>query len=202
VLENAPRYIRDSLVFPYDEGPNFITELARSQPGSFKAVNDALADPPQSTEQILHPEKYLADKRDQPITVTLQPLTDTLGAGWTLTDTDTLGEFDLKEMMEINGVDDSAAWEGWGGAGYDMYSKGNDALLLMQSKWDTDKDAVEFDSALNESMTGKYKIIDTKDGMLRSDDRRTFGIKRSGDMVTLVSGTDQAAVQRVMAAIK
>ena len=38
----------------------------RAQNG-FESVNKALAYPPQSTEQILHPEKYLDSPRDEPI---------------------------------------------------------------------------------------------------------------------------------------
>ena len=39
-------------------------------------------DPPKSTEQIMHPEKYLNKPRDNPLPVTMPDLTKTLGAGW------------------------------------------------------------------------------------------------------------------------
>jgi hypothetical protein len=204
VLERSPRYIRDSLTFPYDQGPLFVSELAAKQPGSFKGVNDALADPPKSTEQILHPEKYLNKPRDEPVSVSLMPLTDTLGAGWTFQDTDTLGEFDIKEMLQINNVDNEAAWAGWGGAGYALYTNGEKSLVLMQSKWDTKDDAAEFTSALEESLA-RYKKTATSGGAIWTDssDTRTFGVKRTGnDGVTLVAGTDMVAVQHVLDAAK
>lgn len=59
VADRTPLYLVDSLYFPYIVGPTFITALAQAQPGSYKGINDALADPPVSSEQILHPEKYL-----------------------------------------------------------------------------------------------------------------------------------------------
>lgn len=197
VLDSAPRYLRDSLVFPYEQGPMFIEALAKSQPGSFKGVNDALADPPQSTEQVLHPEKYLDKPRDEPVSVSLPPLTDTLGAGWTFRDTDTMGEFDLKEMLQINGVDNADAWEGWGGGRYDLYQNGDSALVLLQTRWDASKDATEFGDAVEQSLNSLQKS-----GGLWSDSKRTVGLKHSGDTVTLVASTDRTAVLHVLAAIK
>ena len=158
VLDAAPQYIRDSLEFPYDQGPRFVLALVKPDAGqgnvSFKSVDDALADPPKSTEQIIHPEKYMdKQNRDEPVTVTLPPLTDTLGTGWTQTDTDTLGEFDLQEMLKINNVDESQATDaaaGWGGAQYALYQKGDSALVQTIIDWDTSTDAAEFESAMRQ----------------------------------------------------
>lgn len=197
VLDSAPRYIRNSLIFPYEQGPTFIEALARAQPGSFKGVNDALADPPQSTEQILHPEKYLEKPRDEPIAVSLPPLTTTLGAGWTFADTDTMGEFDLRELLQINSVDDPDAWEGWGGGRYDLYQKGDTSLLLLQTRWDTARDAAEFNTAMQQSLESL-----TKTNGLWSDGKRTFGLKRTGDTITFVGSTDSAAAQRALDEVK
>ncbi len=197
VLDSAPRYIRDSLIFPYEQGPTFIQALAKAQPGSYKGVNDALADPPQSTEQVLHPEKYLNKPRDEPVSVSLQPLTDTLGAGWTFRNSDTMGEFDLKEMLQVNGVDDAKAWEGWGGGSYAFYQNGDNALVFLQTRWDTVKDATEFGDAVQQSLDSL-----NKNSGLWSDSKRAFGLKRFGDAVTFVGGTDRTAVLHTLAAVK
>ena len=173
----------------------FIEALASAQPGSYKGVNDALADPPQSTEQVLHPEKYLDKPRDEPMPVSLPPLTNTLGAGWTYRDTDTMGEFDLKEMLQINNVDDANAWEGWGGGRYALYQKGDAALVILGTVWDTSTDATEFNAAMQTSL-GSLK----KDGTLWTDDKRFFGLKHAASSVTFVGGTDRAAVQRAIEA--
>ena len=107
VLDKAPAYIRDGLLFPYDQGALFVTTLLQQHNLDFSGVDAALADPPKSTEQILHSEKYLDSPRDNPKLVTMTPLTDTLGAGWAFTETDTLGEFDLQELLKSNGVPDT-----------------------------------------------------------------------------------------------
>ena len=59
----APAVIRQSMLFPYEQGLRFVRTLYAQ--GGWDAVNDAYRDPPRSTEQLLHPERYLGD-RDQP----------------------------------------------------------------------------------------------------------------------------------------
>src|SRR5215468_1969894 len=58
-IDRAPLAIREAMLFPYRAGFGFIAALRRRQPWS--AVDAAFARPPRSTEQILHPERYLAD---------------------------------------------------------------------------------------------------------------------------------------------
>ena len=64
-IDRAPLVIRDEVIFPYREGALFAISLWRS--GGFDNVNRAFANPPRSTEQIIHPEKYVA--ADQPAQV-------------------------------------------------------------------------------------------------------------------------------------
>jgi hypothetical protein len=196
-LDKAPAYIRESLLFPYSQGVEFA--LALYQQGGFAALNRALADPPQSSEQILHPDKYLAAKRDAPLPVTLPPLTDTLGTGWTLDDYDTLGEFDLGMMLKTQGVDDPEAVAGWGGARYAYYKSDSDTggLVIMGTRWDTTKDAGEFDTALRESLAKAQR-----QGEVWQDGDRYAAVYRAGDQVMFVGGTDRALVERVLGTLK
>src|SRR5256884_249972 len=69
-LNKAPRAVRESLLFPYQEGLNWTRELYRL--GGWSEVSEAFTTLPQSTEQILHPAKYLA--REAPVKVTLPDL--------------------------------------------------------------------------------------------------------------------------------
>jgi len=190
----APVYLEEAWQFPYREGSQFI--FAITAPGNFKPVDAAFADPPQSSEQIMHPEKYLSQPRDVPLPVALPPLTDTLGVGWTLKDTDTLGEFDLDIMLRENYILDSNASEGWGGARYDLYENGDDALVIMGTRWDTKKDATEWEEALTESFKAKQKYDPYEP--LWHDLYRSWGIKRSGEQIMFVSGTKLSAVRQVL----
>lgn len=65
----APPVLLRSLIAPYVDGLAFANELRRS--GGFAAVDEAWREPPQSTEQLLHIEKYRA--REAPLVVPLPP---------------------------------------------------------------------------------------------------------------------------------
>ncbi|HUS15518.1 MAG TPA: hypothetical protein VM536_10945 [Chloroflexia bacterium] len=195
VLDKAPAYIRESLIFPYDQGGNFVVELYKR--GGFSAIDKAFAAPPQSSEQILHPEKYLATPQDPPVDVSLPPLTSTLGTGWKQSSSDTVGEFDLGVLLRTNGVDDPAAAAGWGGARYAAYEGNGAAVLILGTRWDTPQDAVEFESA----MTKTFAQAEESDGVW-SIGGRFFAMQRAGDAVTVVSGTDRDAVTRALGAVK
>jgi hypothetical protein len=195
-LDRAPAYLRESLIFPYQAGAQFIVALARK--GGYAAVDTALADPPQSSEQILHPEKYLASPRDEPLPIALAALTDTLGAGWSYQDSDTLGEFDLQILLRENGVKQpDAAAAGWGGARYALYRNGEMALVILGTRWDSANDAGEFATALEQSLAASKRV-----GTLWSDGERFFGFAQSGDQVIYVASTDQAAAEQALAAVK
>jgi hypothetical protein len=75
-LNKAPRAVRESLLFPYQEGLNWTRELYRL--GGWKEVSEAFTTLPQSTEQILHPTKYLA--HESPVKVVLPDLALILNA--------------------------------------------------------------------------------------------------------------------------
>jgi hypothetical protein len=65
----APPILVRSLLAPYVDGLAFTNYLRRR--GGFAAVDDAWRAPPVSTEQLLHPEKFLA--HEPPLTVPLAP---------------------------------------------------------------------------------------------------------------------------------
>ncbi len=198
VADSAPKYIKDSLYFPYDQGVQFVIALGILK--GYGPINKALQDPPVSSEQIIHPEKYTGTPRDLPKPVALTPLTDTLGAGWTMPENGTLGEFDLQEMLEQTSLgktqaDNAAA--GWGGAIYNYYENGDKHLVVFNTAWDTKKDADEFETALNDSFASY-----TKNGTTWSDGTRFFSIKRTGDAIAVGASTDQPSLEKAMAALK
>jgi len=166
----------------------------------YGAVNKALQDPPVSSEQILHPEKYTNTPRDLPKPVALTPLTDTLGAGWTMPTNGTLGEFDFQEMLGQTNLSKSqadAAAAGWGGAVYNYYENADKKLAVFNTVWDTKKDADEFETAIKDSFSSYQQ-----NGTTWTDGKRFFAIKRIGDAIAVGAATDQPALEKAMAALK
>jgi hypothetical protein len=73
-LDKAPRALRESLLFPYQEGLIWTRRLYGE--GGWDRVSKAFTELPQSTEQILHPEKYFA--HEAPVKMTLPDITPLL----------------------------------------------------------------------------------------------------------------------------
>jgi hypothetical protein len=165
-LRAAPAFLRRSLLAPYLLGLGF---LLRGDPHRLsesgvdpRDLDRAFRDPPLSSEQILHPEKYWDETRqDVPLPVTLPDLSPDLGEGWSLVGTGTLGELALAQLAGSEGPDlaspDASAPAHWtneaarGIAGdlYQHYVNGDRSLTVLGTLWDTVRDAREFRLSLS-----------------------------------------------------
>lgn len=154
--KSVPPYIQRSLEFSYTGGQDFVNAL-RDRGGGWRLVNRALAKrPPVSTEQVLHPDKYLHFER--PLHVSIGRLG--LGRAWRRTARGVMGEADTSELLRLGSPSLAAgAATGWGGARYELWSdaraRGSCAapcrradVLAVRWRWDTPRDAREFDAAL------------------------------------------------------
>jgi hypothetical protein len=145
----APAWFRDTLLFSYLQGAAFCLEVRRQ--GGQKLLDYAFTtDPPRSTEQILHPEKWYG-RRDDPIVLRLPDLAAEL-PGYTRAAEGELGELGIRIYLRegLGDVDRAAAAaDGWGGDRFAVYEKkeGN-RLIVWVSVWDTDADAGELRAAL------------------------------------------------------
>jgi hypothetical protein len=153
-IKNAPAYIQQTSLFPYNDGLAFVQELR--QTGGYDAVNAAFARPPDSTEQILHEDKYVAGEK--PIAVAIAAdLPARLGAGWTADAQDTLGELVLRVWLEQGGVprsDAAAAAAGWGGDRLALLRGPNGDAVALETAWDTPDDADAFATAATQALGG------------------------------------------------
>jgi PKD repeat protein len=141
-FEAAPQILQEQFLFPYTSGADFVAALW--QEGGWDAVNQAYSDPPQSTEQILHPEKYF--NRDEPQAVSMPDLASALGTGWTQLDSDIMGELGMKVYLEaFVDTEEAAAAAGWDGDRY-VFLKDAEGkrVLALSSVWDSVWDASEF----------------------------------------------------------
>jgi hypothetical protein len=109
---NTPHVMRMSLVAPYIDGTLFVHALRRK--GGWSAVNHAWDNPPTTSEQILHVDKWEAH---EPAIDVADPTLRALGAGWTVADADTYGELGVRLALgEWLGAERAGAnAAGWGG---------------------------------------------------------------------------------------
>ena len=134
------------LTFPIQQGVGFARGLFLK--AGWAGVDQAYADPPISTEQILHPERYPNDKPRPP---ELPDLAPSLGPEWTTDDAGVLGEWRTLLVLEaFLGSDETAlAASGWDGDQYALLSSPEDSrtALILLTRWDTVRDAHEFSGA-------------------------------------------------------
>ena len=95
VMDAAPAAVVITLLFPYTSGAAFVDRLRAE--GGWDTVDAAYGDVPASTEQILHPLKYL--ERDEPSLLALPDPASALGADWRVVDEDTLGELQTAVLL-------------------------------------------------------------------------------------------------------
>ncbi len=150
-----PRFALAEIDFVYQEGASFIAALRRF--GDWKLVDYALRDrPPVSTEQVLHPEKYVTGELPGRSPELAGP-----GLDWRPLDSSGFGEFATRELLE-EGVDATTARTaaaGWSADRYKLWRReGANAdcvddcalghALGVAWRWDTARDAREFATAL------------------------------------------------------
>ncbi len=197
----VPAAVTDSLIFPYRAGPRFVAALYRS--GGWEAVDRAFSNPPQSTEQILHPDKYFTE--EAPIVVSLPELAAALGEGWESKQDDVVGEFGvillLQTALEESAVQQAA--EGWGGDRYAYYAGPDGAeLIVMLAAWDSEDDADEFFEGYTELLygLGAEDIVEESaaaSGILR-DTMHTIHI--AGDQTLLIIATEAETAETALGA--
>lgn len=156
-FNQAPRALRESLVFPYGQGTEWATQLYKR--GGWNMISKAFTRLPLSTEQILHPEKYFSYER--PVKVELEDLRSLLGSGWKDIDSDVNGEWSYYLILDqfLNSPAESRrAAAGWAGDRYEIYEdpKRDQVLLAHVSAWDTENDAREFFDAYVKRTAKRY----------------------------------------------
>lgn len=190
-LASAPSYMRDALLFPYQGGLPFVQAVYKH--GGWTAVDQAYTAPPLSSEQILHPEKYL-EQPDPPIEVKIPEYPEEL-AGWTLVRENVLGELDFRSWFRtfLPDADADRAAAGWGGCRYQLWQKGGLSTFILNSRWDSTGDAWEARYALE--MWLKYRFLQAPEvyfqGGLYSSSREVAVLYPDRSTLQLVMSPDK-----------
>jgi hypothetical protein len=154
---DLPPFVMDSLTFPYLAGRAFVDRLVSRAGGRWDLVDRAARTRrPASTEQVLHPGKWIS--AEPPDAVALPGLGRRLGAGWRRLGAGTFGEFQTRELLAPAGAAAARrAAAGWGGDRYELWRRGGGACatpcvrrdaLVVRWHWDTARDAAEAAAAL------------------------------------------------------
>lgn len=160
---SAPTLLQETLLFPYISGAEFMRQFKRARPGGVPYVP-----PPASTEQILHPEKYLDSLPDLPTRVSLgEP------RGAQLIHEDNLGEFETRlflyeHLRDVGGAAAGAA--GWDGDRYQLVQTAGGTGIVWLTVWDSALDAAEFRDRMERMVERRFDAARSSggDGAARS----------------------------------
>ena len=181
-----PFFLLETMAFYYDEGAMFVMGIW--QEGGWDAVNEAWENPPTTSEQIIHPEKYHDGEGAIPVAITdPQPL---FGDDWRIIEDNEWGELGTRVYLENGGASGNSASDaaqGWGGDGVYVITNDEESAMVWTTAWDTEDDAVEFVETLIEAEATRLGV-DTEDvdeyTTLLSGDGWFGEIHREGENVT------------------
>ncbi len=177
-LSGVPGWMVAQLLFPYEQGLAFVTALRRT--GGWEAVDDAYTDAPASTEQVIHPDKYLAG--EEPVRVEAAALADIFGRGWRDLEATTMGEAMIHIWLADLGVADRTAADaamGWGGDRLVVATGLDDAwMLAWRIAWDAPAEADQFAAAYGAANPGGLASE-----LVRASDTETLVVHASSDGV-------------------
>jgi hypothetical protein len=199
---DLPPYLAARLSWPYLQGSRWVGALRDRGRGSWRLVDIAeRVRPPASTEQVLHPRKWL--EVEQPLPVRPR-LAEALGEGWKRTLATQLGEWDTLQLLRLGGDSTRAgtAAEGWGGGRLELWQKGAERALVLAWAGDTARDGAQLAAALPDSVKATLRGVPAGAGTWRLPGGRWAALRHRGAGVGLATAStrSQAAVLASQAA--
>jgi hypothetical protein len=133
-IKDVPHILRTTLIAPYIDGLGFVHAVRKK--GGWPMVDLVWAQPPVTTEQILHMDKW---EQHEPALSIQTPTTTALGAGWKIDDEDTFGELGFALTFEewTESATARAAAAGWGGDRSAVFTKGDEIAFAVHERYDT-----------------------------------------------------------------
>jgi hypothetical protein len=177
---DVPKFVVDELEWTYLGGQQFVNAL-RGLAGGWKLVDYAIRyRPPASTEQVLHPAKYVHDERPAAVAIAAPALRK---AGWRPVAGGDIGEFATAQLLELGDDESDAkrAAAGWGGDRYELWRRDvapsacagtcrSDLALVLRWRWDTSRDATQFAASARRYLTGGLDARRTSGDTYELDD--------------------------------
>lgn len=208
VFARVPKFMQNLLLFPYIQGLTFVHQFRQKHP--WPAFGQLYRDPPRSTAQILHPEKYLG-RREDPLVIALPDLRATFGSAWRLVSEDELGEWGLGEVLGafLDEASGRRLAEGWRGDRYQVWEDDRGELALVyRVDWEGEKAAEAFAKAYAGLLEKKHpslagKAVGGPGSLWRwQDGARSSLVERRGLEVLLLELVPTGVAESIRQAIR
>jgi hypothetical protein len=187
-----PPLLTETFIFRYRDGLRFVEAMRRARPPV--RLDDVFRRPPASSEQVLHPEKYLSNERPREVSLDAEGFAD---EGWSLAAATPLGEVGVRGLLLAGVPTEEArrAAAGWGGDRAFLFEReGRAPLFVWKTVWDTGRDAQEFFRAYNALLAGRASAASPAGG---GESERAWRegavvtrVRVEGDAVTIVRGAE------------
>jgi hypothetical protein len=198
VPSGIPDTLVRELIFPYEQGLSFV--LALYDDGGWDRINEAYENLPETTEQIMHPEKYLAGEGAIPVETTDLALGEGYEEVWDIP----LGEFYLAELLrtQLSSFEAGEAAAGWGGDNFQLYvnPETGDQVWTLQITWDAPEEAAEFAEAFAAFGETKFDRAAENSCWSNADEALCF-VEDGGDSL-IVSAPSLEIAQEALAAVQ
>jgi hypothetical protein len=155
-MAKAPPFLQDLLLFPYFAGAVFTQQVLKSGTG-WADFQKVFANPPASTQQILHPDLYLKGVVRAPVTL---PDLARVMPDWKKLDENIGGEFFLQSLLKqfagASRADELAP--AWAGDRYAIFerAKTKQVLVIFRLRLASDGDAARMFGGLSEELENRY----------------------------------------------
>jgi hypothetical protein len=194
VFEKAPLYLRQSLVFPYMGGLAFQNAIFEKLGQA--AFSEVFRRPPASTQQVIHPDEYLAHRTPSKVAAPPAP------KGYRELAEGAVGELDFHILLEQYAGAGTAGRiaPNWRGGQFRLFEskKGRIPLLSFAVEWAGDDLAREFFGVYRQILAKKSKTFEVREDSPRRysgvSDRGGFDLRLSGSVVTCVEGLQPATL--------
>jgi hypothetical protein len=184
-MGNVPDILKRSLVSPYVDGIEFVHFLRRR--GGWAAVDAAWTSPPSSTEQLLHPEKFVAHELPLAVGVPVSPE----GMGEPVY-TDVMGEQSIRLLLEewMPRAPAIASASGWGGDRVAVWRSGDRVALAWHVVGDDVSAATRTHAALLRGVDGQRdpSAKGTAGPCSERSDRGPLFVERRGRDIVVIAG--------------
>ncbi|MHC1604655.1 MAG: hypothetical protein ACXQTP_01605 [Candidatus Methanofastidiosia archaeon] len=194
--EELNPFLSKIVLFPYIHGQQFVLYIVSNY--GWDTLNDVYTNPPRSTEQIIHPEKYIAG--EDPVELGLPNVYNI-----NKIDENVVGEALLQIILDeyLDNQMAKTASAGWAGDVYGYYENDDTYLLIYVSQWDTLKDADEFFKAYYDNVEKwspeEMEIIQqTKDYVVVSSCDTFVLLKMIEDKVFIAQSNSFSNINRFM----
>lgn len=202
-LTRVPAIVRTELLFPYVEGFNFVRQAFRDGNNSYGGIDGLFKNPPESTAQVLHPDKY----RNQvhPIDVPLPDVAATLAGNSRTVGSGVLGELDTRVLLEQWGSGHTEAARiasGWAGDHWQLVEKDGRSAIVFKSTWESPAAASDFFSAYASGLRARFDSATTEESSRTRQALTTpvaaTDLRVQGSDVLAVIGFDRDTVNTIV----